>query len=428
MNTMSMPNANLKRVAVIGGGASGMLATALLLLEHVDVTLFEHQSETGKKLRITGKGRCNLTNNCTPEEFLREVPRNPRFLYSAINACPPAWVMEFFEGLGVPLKTERGRRVFPVSDRSSDVVNALRRAIRTAHLAHAKVTRIEKRCDADGAAFSLTAGGVSYDFDAVLLASGGKSYPLTGSDGSGYAFATVLGHTVTPLVPSLVPLESASPLCPDMQGVAPKNVSFSVKERASGRVVYKDFGELLFTHFGISGPVVLSASAHLRDMDISALDAVIDWKPALDEKTLDARLLSDFGKYANRTLQNAMADLLPSRVIPPLLTLAGVDAEKKANVLTREERRAIRHALKNFTIPLLRTRQIEEAVITSGGIDVREVSPKTMMSKKAEGLFFAGEVLDVDAYTGGYNLQIAFSTAYLAAKGIVSYLDDKNSQ
>ena len=420
----SMQSADRPSVAVVGGGAAGLFAAALLLEAAVAVTLFEHKSETGKKLRITGKGRCNLTNNCTPEEFLREVPRNPRFLFSALNACAPDDVMRFFEAHGVPLKTERGRRVFPVSDKAGDVVRALREATRAAHHIHAHVEDLLLSPEGNRA-IGVVADGISYPFDAVLLATGGKSYPLTGSDGSGYGLAKKAGHTVTPLLPSLVPLESRHPLCKELQGIAPKNVGFEIKERTTDKALVRDFGELLFTHFGISGPVVLSASAHLRDKAINTLDAVIDWKPALDEKTLDARLLSDFSKYANRSLENAMVDLLPARVIPVLLSMANVDQDKKANLLTREERKRILRALKSFTVPLDGYRPIEEAVVTSGGVDVREISPKTMMSKKADGLFFAGEIIDVDAYTGGYNLQIAFCTAAAAARGMAAYIDNK---
>ncbi len=429
MNMKSMPNAD---VAVIGGGAAGLYAAACLHEAGVAVTLIEHKADTGKKLLITGKGRCNVTNNCTPEEFLQQVPRNPRFLLGALHKTTPQDVMAFFEGHGVALKTERGRRVFPASDKAKDIVAALRTATR--HCRHVRghaycidtaagadrptVTGVHVRCS-DGSTLFCPAG-------AVLLATGGMSYPLTGSDGSGYGLAKALGHTITPLSPSLVPLECAGTVCDELQGVAPKNIAFSVCERQSGKVIFNDFGEMLFTHFGISGPVVLSASAHLRDYNIGALDAVIDWKPALDDKTLDARLLSDFAKYANRELANAMSDLLPARVIPAFLSMAEVEPRRRANALTKEERKRILSRLKHFAIPLKCCRPIEEAVITSGGINVKEVSPKTMMSKLTDGLFFAGEILDVDAYTGGYNLQIAFCTAASAAAGMADYIQGGN--
>ncbi len=417
MNMMSTPNADYEksRVAVVGGGAAGLYATALLLQAGIDVTLFEHKSETGKKLLITGKGRCNLTNDCTPEEFLQEVTRNPRFLMSAIHRCPPSSVMRFFETLGVQLKVERGRRVFPASDKSRDIVNALRSATRNAKIIHEKVMHLLTE---DGRVRGIRTKEAEYRFDTVLLATGGRSYPLTGSDGSGYLLAQEAGHKITDIKPSLVPLESSASFCGELQGVAPKNIAFTICERESGRVLYRDFGEMLFTHFGISGPVVISASAHLRDTDISKLDAVIDWKPALDEKDLDARLLSDFAEYANRDFANALNALLPARVIPVVIRMSGIDPHKKVNSLTRAERLSLLKILKGFRIPLSHTRPIEEAIVTSGGVDVRRVDPKTMMSRETEGVYFAGEMLDVDAYTGGYNLQIAFSTAFVATEAI----------
>lgn len=413
MNTMSTVNA--KSVCIVGGGAAGLFAAAELLRSGVNVTIFEHKNETGKKLLITGKGRCNLTNDCTPEEFLAEVTRNPRFLMSAIHRCPPSYVMRFFEEHGLPLKTERGRRVFPVSDKAKDVVNVLRRATKNAKIVNEKVLHLV--FDEKGICGVRTQHAF-YPFDFVLIATGGRSYPLTGSDGSGYALAKEAGHEVTPLIPSLVPLESSASFCAELQGVAPKNVSLTICERESGRVLYRDFGEMLFTHFGISGPMVISASAHLRDVDIAKLDAVIDWKSALDEKTLDARLLSDFAANANRDFANSLSALLPARVIPTVVSMTGIDPHKKVNTLTKAERHKLRTILKNFRIPLLKTRPIEEAIVTSGGVNVKEIDPKTMMSRKADALFFAGEILDVDAYTGGYNLQIAFSTAFVAAKAI----------
>ena len=413
MNMMSTVNA--KSVCIVGGGAAGLFAAAHLINAGINVTIFEHKNETGKKLLITGKGRCNLTNNCSPEEFLAEVTRNPRFLMSAIHRCPPSYVMHFFEEAGLSLKTERGRRVFPSSDKAKDVVNALRRSVKDAKIINEKVTHLVFE---QGAVCGVRTANAFYPFDFVLIATGGRSYPLTGSDGSGYSLAKEAGHEITPLIPSLVPLESSASFCADLQGVAPKNVSLTICERESGRVLYRDFGEMLFTHFGISGPMVISASAHLRNIDIATLDAVIDWKSALDEKTLDARLISDFAANANRDFANSLSALLPSRVIPIVIFMTGIDPHKKVNTLTKAERHQLRFVLKNFRIPLSKTRPIEEAIITSGGVNVKEIDPKTMMSRKTEALFFAGEILDVDAYTGGYNLQIAFSTAFLAAKAI----------
>lgn len=411
MNTMSTQSDNPIRIAVIGGGAAGMMAAGTAALYGALVTVFESMSFLGKKLAITGKGRCNVTNDCTPSEFLESVTKNARFLYAALYGFTPADTVTHFESLGVPLKTERGKRVFPVSDKAKDIVDAMRSYSSGAEVIYRKVTSVKKR---DGA-YIVKAGDLEYSFDKVIIATGGRSYPLTGSDGSGYKLAARLGHTVTALTPSLIPLESPSPLCKEMQGLSLKNVEIRIID-AAGKTLYTDFGEMMFTHFGVTGPVILSASAHIRDADISSLTLSIDLKPALDERTLDARLLSDFSKKNNRDLINAMGDLLPSKMIAPFISAAGVDGRKKVNSVTREERRAILDSLKGFKIPLSGLRPIEEAIVTSGGVDVKEIKPGTMESKLSAGLYFAGEVIDVDAYTGGFNLQIAFSTGYLAGK------------
>ncbi len=399
------------KIAVIGGGAAGMMAAGTATTYGAEVTIFESTDRLGKKLAITGKGRCNVTNNCTREEFLENVTKNSRFLYAALSAFSCEDTMSFFESMGVSLKTERGRRVFPESDKAIDIVNALREYSSGARVIHHKVSAVEQQ---DGK-FTVTAGGKTHIFDKVIIATGGRSYPLTGSDGSGYKLAMKLGHSVTELIPSLIPLTSHSPLCRDMQGLSLKNVKISIKDEAE-RVLYTDFGEMMFAHFGVTGPVILSASAHIRDYDISTLKLCIDLKPALDEKTLDARLLSDFSKNANKDLINALGDLLPSKMIEPYIALSGVDGRKKVNSITKEERRALLNTLKSFEIALDGYRPIEEAIITSGGVEVKEITPKTMESKLVCGLYFAGEVIDVDAYTGGYNLQIAFATGYLAGK------------
>ena len=395
------------RVAVIGGGAAGMMAAGTALSYGASVTVYEHTGRLGKKLAITGKGRCNVTNDCDVNTFLESVRRNPRFLYAAINAMSPTDTISFFEGLGVKLKTERGRRVFPESDKAIDIVNALREYCSAAEFVYEKV----KSVSFCGDTFVVN----SREFDKVIIATGGKSYPLTGSDGSGYRLASKLGHTVTALSPSLIPLESESELCPALQGLSLKNVAITINDK-NGHTIYRDFGEMMFTHFGVTGPMILSASAHLRDEDISELTLSIDLKPALDEKTLDARLLSEFAAGANKDFVNILGKLLPSKFIDPFADLVGIDPHKKVNSLTKEERARILRTLKGVEIPLLRRRPIEEAIITSGGIEVKEISPKTMESKIVPGLYFAGEVIDVDAYTGGFNLQIAFSTAYLAGK------------
>ncbi len=409
MNTMSMPS---PEIAVVGGGSAGMMAAGTALALGAAVTLFEPNKRLGCKLNITGKGRCNLTNDCTVAEFLPNVTKNPRFLYSALTAFSPADAIAFFTERGVPLKTERGRRVFPVSDRAGDVVAALEAYCGGARRVQTKVTSLLTR---GGRVCGVTDGTHSYPADAVILATGGASYPRTGSDGSGYRLAATLGHSVTPLVPSLVPLESGDAACRQMQGLSLKNVTLSIRDN-QGAVLFRDFGEMLFTHFGISGPLVLSASAHLRVCDPRTLCAVIDLKPALDEETLDARLLSDFRTGANRAFSTILAGLLPAAMIPVAAARCEIPGEKKGNTLTREERRRLLAFLKGFSLPLSGFRPMEEAIVTSGGIDVREVDPRTMMSKLVPGLYFAGEILDVDAYTGGYNLQIAFATAHLAAQ------------
>ena len=410
-----------KRIAVIGGGASGMLAAGTALSMGASVTVFEHRDRTLLKLGITGKGRCNLTNNAPVPELIANVVHNPRFLYTAFSAFSAEDTMALFERLGVPLKTERGRRVFPISDKASDIVKALRRYADGADIRfeHVRGLSLEK-----GRVTGVYAKEHN-PFDAVILATGGRSYPVTGSDGSGFSLARAAGHTVTALSPSLVPLTSPSSLCAEMQGLSLKNVGLRILRREGGKCLYEDFGEMMFTHFGLTGPMILSASAHLQGEDLFALDAVIDLKPALDEGTLDARLLSDFSKNANRNAENALGALLPSKMILPMLSYVGIEKTKKINLITREERRALLRALKGFTLPLSGFRPIEEAIVTSGGVAVKEVSPKTMMSKKCQGLFFAGEMLDVDAYTGGYNLQIAFSTGYLAGMSAVDYINQE---
>lgn len=399
---------DLIKIAVIGGGAAGMMAAGTAKECGADVTIYEQMDFLGKKLGITGKGRCNVTNLCDTEEFMANVTKNSRFLYSAHSAFDAYAVMSFFEDLGVRLKVERGNRVFPESDRAKDIVDALRKYVGKCKIKKEKVKSLKKTSD------GFIINGESL-FDRVIIATGGKSYPLTGSDGSGYKLAAKLGHTVTELLPSLIPITSPSPICQDMQGLSLKNVSLKIKDK-DGRTKYEDFGEMMFTHFGITGPMVLSASAHLRNTDISTLTAYVDLKPALDEKELDARLLSDFGEKSNKDLINSLGGLLPLKMIEPFIKKSGIDPRKKVNAITKEERAKILKLLKGFDIPLKGFRPIEEAIITSGGIEVKEINPKTCQSKLVEGLFFAGEVIDVDAYTGGFNLQIAFSTGYLAGK------------
>lgn len=414
---MSTLNGNMvKRICVVGGGAAGMMAAGVAMQYGAEVTVFEHTDRLGKKLAITGKGRCNVTNDSPPDKLMESVTRNPRFLYSAFNSFSASDTVAFFESLGVPLKTERGNRVFPISDKAIDIVNALRRHCSGAEIIYENVKSVIKNEDDT---FSVITDK-KYTFDSVIIATGGRSYPKTGSDGSGYRLAMRLGHTVTPLTPSLIPIESSSSCCGEMQGLSLKNVSIKVKS-SDGTVLYSDFGEMMFTHFGVTGPMILSASAHLKERDISQLTLSIDLKPALDEKELDRRLLSDFSSSSNKDFVNSLSGLLPSKMILPFIKYTGIPERKKVNSITKEERKKVRDALKSFTISLTKLRPIDEAIITSGGVETKEISPKTMESKLVSGLYFAGEIIDVDAYTGGFNLQIAFSTAFLAGKSAAEF-------
>ncbi len=408
-------NKDKKIVAVIGGGAAGMMAAIHASYMDAEVLMFEKNDRLGKKLRITGKGRCNVTNDCPTNEFLSNVPTNPRFLYAALNRFSTSDTMDFFEGCGVPLKVERGRRVFPVSDKAADIVKAMSDRCRDVGVQtfHDKVTAIEIE---NGKVKAALAGEKRYPCDSVIVCTGGKSYPGTGSDGDGYRFARQAGHTVTELRPSLVPLVAVGNLCGRMQGLSLKNVSLKIVRRDNGKCVYEDFGEMMFTHFGMTGPMVLSASAHIPDIEKGNYDAIIDLKPALGEQELDARIRADFAKYNNKDFINSLGDLLPLKAIEPIIDLCGVDPRKKVNSVTKEERRRLLEAIKYMRIPLLRFRPIDEAIITKGGVAVSEINPKTMESKLVKGLYFAGEVLDLDAYTGGFNLQIAFSTAVVAGE------------
>ena len=408
------------RVAVIGGGAAGMMAALTAAENGADVTLYERTGRLGRKLRITGKGRCNVTNDCDTNEFLANVMTNPRFLYTALDRFSTADTKDFFERHGVPLKTERGRRVFPVSDKAADIVAAMADAC---HRAGVRVVyeRVRSLLLRDGRLGGVVTEAGEREADAVIVCTGGKSYPLTGSDGDGYTLAGQVGHTVTPLTPSLVPITAKGSLCPELQGLSLKNVRLTVVSLASGKTVFEDFGEMMFTHFGLTGPLVLSASAHIHDIAPGKYEAHIDLKPALDEKTLDARVLSDFDKYRNKDFLNALGDLLPQKLIPVMVRESGIDGRTKVHTVTREQRKALVTTLKCLRVPLVGFRPIEEAIVTSGGVSVREVNPKTMQSKCMPGLFFAGEVLDVDAYTGGFNLQIAFSTGYVAGESAAFY-------
>lgn len=396
-------------VIVIGGGPAGMFAAITAAEQGKRVVLFEANDRLGKKLLITGKGRCNVTNNCSAQEVLQNVPRNGRFLYSAMESCPPKFVMDFFENNGCPLKTERGNRVFPVSDRSQSVLECLQNKLYDLCV---KV-RNEKVLDViieDNSVVGIKTHSGEHYANAVILATGGVSYPATGSTGDGYAIAERLGHTVIAPQGSLVPLESAGDTCQRMQGLSLRNVAVKLLNE-KGKVLYKDFGELLFTHFGVSGPTVLSASAHLKGEGCKLL---IDLKPALDENQLNDRILRDLDMYKNRTMENALTDLLPRSMIPVVLELTKIPADLHANSLTKQQRRGLVELLKAFPVTITGKRPVSEAIITSGGIKSAEIDPKTMESKLVKGLHFAGEIIDCDAYTGGFNLQIAWATGYAA--------------
>jgi flavoprotein, HI0933 family len=417
----------VKDVAVIGGGAAGMTAAIFAARAGASVTLYEKNGtgRLGRKLGITGKGRCNLTNECGIDDFLQNIASNPRFLYSAFASFPPREVMSWFESLGVPLKTERGRRVFPVSDKATDVVFALTRELKRsgAGLRGSAVLSVEP-C-AEG--FRIITGAGESLFRSVIIATGGKSYSVTGSDGSGYRLAGSLGHTLTPPVPALVPLVAGGGICARLQGLTLKNIAFTVRRISDGRAVYEDFGELLFAHFGLTGPVVLSASSVInREIAPGVFRAEIDLKPALEPAVLDARLLSDFSSSLNRNFSNSISALLPSKLIPVFVERTGIAPDRKVNSITKAEREKILGLLKCFDLGIDALRPIDEAIVTSGGISVKELDPKTMGSKLCEGLYFAGEIIDVDALTGGYNLQIAWSTGRLAGLSAAGYVSNLN--
>lgn len=401
-------------VIVVGGGAAGMMAAVSAARNGADVILIERNDRLGKKLSITGKGRCNLTNDCDRAEVMKNVATNPKFLYAALSRFSPSDTKAFFEELGVPLKTERGRRVFPESDKARDVVSALERACSDAGVraVNARVTRLLTE---NGTLAGVLADGDEYRAKAVIVCTGGASYPRTGSTGDGYKLAESVGHTIVPIHPSLVPLTAKGGLCARLQGLSLKNVGLKIKD-INHKIIYEDFGEMMFTHFGLTGPIVLSASAHIPDADSGKYIACVDMKPALDRKTLDARILSDFSEVNNRDFINSLDALLPQKMIPIVVGLSGIDPRKKVNSITRDEREGLVELIKNIEIPISGLRPIDEAIITGGGVDVGEINPKTMESKLVSGLYFAGEVLDLDAYTGGYNLQIAFSTATVAGE------------
>lgn len=390
-----------------------MMAAVIAARAGADVLLLEPNEKVGRKLYITGKGRCNVTNNCGQQELMASILRNGKFLYSVFRLFGPEDTISFFEDLGVKLKTERGNRVFPCSDKAADIVDALffelrrqgvevrRDRVAGLHVQHNQLTSVETENS-----------GALKDSNVLILATGGASYPRTGSTGDGYRLAREAGHAIVPIRGSLVPLESDDPCCAKLQGLSLRNVELRVKD-GRGKAVFREQGELLFTHFGLSGPLALSASAHM-DFSKSVYTAHIDLKPALDEQKLDARLLRDFEERANQDYANALGGLVPRSMVPVLVERTGIPGDTKVHGIRREQRRRLLESLKDFAVPLSGPRPVEEAVVTSGGVAVSEVDPKTMESKKAKGLYIAGELLDVDGYTGGFNLQIAWSTGYAA--------------
>lgn len=401
-------------IAVIGAGAAGLIAAGEAAQAGAHVILFEKNAKVGRKIMITGKGHCNVTNNCDVQTVLANVPVNPRFLYSALGKCSPADMMAFFEEQGVPLKTERGNRVFPVSDRALDIVDALFFYVKRLGVQFAFEQTVQEILTQDGKVCGVRTDAKTYPAERVIVATGGASYPATGSTGDGYRFAKALGHTVVTPRPSLVPLVSNSPVCEKLMGLSLKNVRVTVFE--NGKSIFEDFGEMLFTHFGMSGPLILSASSHMRHFGSKTYRIDIDLKPALDEKTLDKRLLTDFDKYKNSDFINALGELLPRTLIPVVIEVSGIDPRVKVHSVTKTERQRLVHLLKAFPVEISGARPIDGAIITTGGVSVKQVSPKTMESKLVKGLYFAGEVLDVDAYTGGFNLQIAWATGRLAGE------------
>lgn len=408
------------QLIIVGAGAAGMMAAITAAQNGIpgeDILVLERNEKPGKKIYITGKGRCNLTNACDVEDLFRNVPRNAKFLYSAFYSFTNDQVIDFFESAGMRTKVERGNRVFPVSDHASDVIGTLKRLMDRAKIQviyHAKVRQIEH--SQNGQYCLRLQDQRSYESERVLLATGGKSYPATGSDGSGYQLAEALGHHVTALRPSLVPFHVSDEDIKALQGLAPKNVRVKISDPGkNNKVIYDEFGEMLFTHFGVSGPLMLTASAVLNDaIQKGPLTLHLDWKPALSEEQLDKRLLKEFEENKNKQFKNSLSHLAPAKLLPVLVARSGIAEEKKVNEITREDRAALISCLKDFTMTLTTLRGFEEAIITRGGISLKEVNPSTMESKLMPGLYFAGEMLDLDALTGGFNLQIAWSTGYLA--------------
>ncbi len=412
----------MKKIVIIGGGPAGLKAALSADFKYKDtersVTIIEKNERCGRKLMITGKGRCNVTNNCDVDTLIANTPKNGRFLYSAFSNWKAQETMAFFETMGVPLKTERGNRVFPQSDKAVDIVDALVNGLKPRGIKqlHATAKSIKS---ANGRVTGVElASGEIIPADSIILATGGLSYPVTGSTGDGYKMARELGHTVTELKPSLVPLCCHEGFCSKLSGLSLRNVTLSVFEEGKKKPIFKEMGEMLFTHFGISGPLVLSASSYMRKIDRASYTAKIDLKPALTEEQLDKRILRDFSEQQNKDFGNSLDALLPKSLIPVIIGLSNINPHQKVNQISKEQRSKLCNIIKNLTLHITGFRPIEEAIITSGGISVKEINPSTMESKLVKGLFFAGEIIDVDAFTGGFNLQIAFSTGFLAGENV----------
>ena len=402
-------------LVVIGGGAAGMMCAYTAAERGLSVTLLDPNNQLGRKVRITGKGRCNVTNNCDIKTFMANIPGDARFLYSALNRLSPSDTIDFFESHGLPLKTERGNRVFPVSDNANDVAGLMVQLCRRSGVKVIQTTAKDIVVE-NGCVTAVKTQQGEIPCRAAAVCTGGLSYPLTGCKGAGLKFAKSFGHTIIPTRPSLVPLESDDDYCAQMQGFSLKNVCLSAYE--DNKLIFKELGEMLFTHFGVSGPLVLSASSHMRKMGQAEYRLEIDLKPALDEKKLDARILKDFQKYSNREFRNSLGDLAGRAMIPVLVELSGIPGEMKVNNITHEQRMKLLQLFKAFPVSISGTRPIDEAIVTAGGVSTKEVNPRTMESKLVSGLYFAGEVLDLDAYTGGFNLQIAWSTGFVAGNSI----------
>lgn len=411
----------MKKIIIIGGGAAGLMAAWSASKKYnktAQITIIEKNERPARKVMITGKGRCNVTNNCDLDTLIQNTPKNPRFLYSAFSAFSSADTIEFFENAGVPLKTERGNRVFPMSDKAVDIVDALVGAAKKSGVRIICGTVKSIATENNAIKGVNLQNGDFMECDSVILATGGSSYSLTGSTGDGYRMAEELGHTVTELKPSLVPLECHEGFCSKLSGLSLKNVTLSVFENGKKKPIFKEMGEMLFTHFGISGPLVLSASSNMRYMGKKEYIAKIDLKPALTLEQLDSRILRDFSDNSNKDFSNSLDKLLPKSLIPVVIRLSEIDGGCKVNQISREQRQKLCDVIKGLELHITKPRPIEEAIITSGGISVKEINPATMESKLISGLYFAGEIIDVDALTGGFNLQIAFSTGFLSGKSI----------